>query len=78
MRGIMLTSVAVAAIFSGGTLGLPAQALTLSVQPAAHGAAVDSARLQYVANVCGTNGCVRVQTERVRHQKPGSVAGHHI
>jgi hypothetical protein len=30
--------------------------------------------VQKVANVCGSNGCVRVQTQRVvKHQKAGNV-----
>jgi hypothetical protein len=78
MRGTLLTSLAVAGILSGGTLGDPARALTLAVHPVAHAAAADNARVQQVTNVCGNNGCVRVQTQRVKHQKPGSVAGQHI
>lgn len=34
--------------------------------------------IQRVVNVCGANGCVRVQTQRVVHHKPGSVAAKHI
>ncbi len=78
MRGILLTSVTVASILSGGVFGHGAEAMTLTSLSAARVAAADSARVQRIANVCGTNGCVRVQTQRVRHQKPGSVAANHI
>jgi hypothetical protein len=42
------------------------------------GAAAAHPAVQQVANVCGANGCVRVQTQKVRHQKPGNLGGHHI
>jgi hypothetical protein len=45
MRGTLLTSLAVAGILSGGTLGDPARALTLAVHPVAHAAAADNARV---------------------------------
>jgi hypothetical protein len=38
----------------------------------------DAPLIVRVTNVCGANGCVRVQTQRVTHQKPGSVAAKHI
>jgi hypothetical protein len=38
----------------------------------------DAPLIERVTNVCGANGCVRVQTQRVQHQKPGSVAAKHI
>jgi ribosomal protein L35AE/L33A len=78
MRGTLLTSIAVAGILSGGMLGQGPEAATLTGRSVAHVAATTSALVQHVTNVCGNNGCVRVQTQRVRHQKPGSVAGNHI
>jgi hypothetical protein len=38
----------------------------------------DAPLIVRVTNVCGANGSVRVQTQRVTHQKPGSVAAKHI
>jgi energy-converting hydrogenase Eha subunit C len=77
MRKTLLTAVAAAAILSGGMLGHAAAAMTCAA-PAALDVAAAHAAFQQVTNVCGTNGCVRVQTQRVRHQKPGSVAAQHI
>jgi hypothetical protein len=37
-----------------------------------------AAPVERVANVCGRNGCVAVQTKRVVHTRPGSVAAKHI
>jgi hypothetical protein len=51
-----------------------AAAAPASAMPAAHAAAP----VERVANVCGRNGCVPVQTKRVVHTKPGSVAAKHI
>ncbi len=72
----LLTALAAATILSGGMLGHAAAAMTRAA-PALDVAAAHAA-FQQVTNVCGTNGCVRVQTQRVRHQKPGSVAAQHI
>jgi len=33
---------------------------------------------QVIVNVCGSNGCVKVQTHKIQHQKPGSVGKNHI
>jgi hypothetical protein len=63
MRGILLTALAAATILSSG---MPLAA------PAALGAAIAGTGLvQRATNVCGSNGCVRVQTTRLRkHQLP--------
>jgi hypothetical protein len=77
MRGTILTALVVAGILSGGGLSHRAEAMAL----AAHsppGAAAAQPAVQQVANVCGSNGCVRVQTQKVKHQKPGNLGGHHI
>ncbi len=77
MRGTILTALAVAGILSGGGLSHRAEAMPVAARSPLSVAAAHNA-VQQVTNVCGTNGCVRVQTQRVRHQKPGSIAGHHI
>jgi hypothetical protein len=47
--------------------------------PAASVSAANRAVFQPIVNVCGTHGCVPVQTKRIiRRQKPGSIAAHHI
>jgi hypothetical protein len=72
MRGTLVLSLAVVGILSIGA----AAAATLSpVLPMSDGTTL---LLQRVTNVCGANGCVRVQTQRIKHQKPGSVAAKHI
>jgi hypothetical protein len=46
--------------------------------PSAPLSAGDVQLVHRVTNVCGANGCVRVQTQRVQHQKPGGVAAKRI
>ena len=31
-----------------------------------------------ITNICGANGCVRVQTQRVRHQKPANTSANRL
>jgi hypothetical protein len=71
MRGILLTALAAATILSSGMLDKRAAAMPLAA-PAALGAAIAGTGLvQRATNVCGSNGCVRVQTTRLRkHQLP--------
>jgi hypothetical protein len=73
MRGFFLT------IVVAGVVGITAAAEPATAAPAS---AVPSgplaASFELVANVCGRNGCVAVQTKRVVHTKPGSVAAKHI
>jgi hypothetical protein len=80
MRGNVLaglfTSVAAASFLLTGSLADNAEAAMLT--PAAISGGGDAAFIQRVVNVCGANGCVRVQTQRVQHQRPGSVAAKHI
>ena len=66
MRKTLLMALAAAALLAGGMPGNRAEAMP----PAAHGAAAgDTAVVRRVTNVCGTNGCVRVETTRLRkHQ----------
>jgi hypothetical protein len=60
----------VAAIALIGLSAAPVPAATLDHSTAA--------AVQLITNICGANGCVRVQTQRIRHQKPGSLPANHI
>jgi len=72
MRLILLTVLAV--ILSAAVLNSRADAATLAVRSTL--AVAPTVRL--VASICGTGGCAPVQTKRVRHNKPGTLAGHRI
>jgi hypothetical protein len=76
MRATLFLSLAVAAISSSGLIADAAAAATLT--PASLISDRNAPLVQRVTNVCGANGCVRVQTQRVKHQKPGSVTAKHI
>jgi hypothetical protein len=76
MRGILLTGLAAANFLLGGLSTRDAEAAMLGAPTMSH--AGQAPVVQRVTNVCGANGCVRVQTQRVQHQKPGSVPGKHI
>jgi hypothetical protein len=76
MRGTLFIALAVAALLLSGPSAHHAEAGTLA--PASILGSGNAAAIQRVAAVCGNNGCVRVQTQRVRHQRPGSVAANHI
>ena len=82
MRRICLTSLAAAALIligrSAGSASAAAVAPTATLVPRAIMGNAAEAPVQLAANVCGANGCVRVQTQRIQHQKPGSVAAKHI
>jgi hypothetical protein len=73
MRGTLVLTLAVAVILS---MGAAAGAATRT--PASLVSGGDGPLIQRVTNVCGANGCARVQTQRVQHHKPGSVAAKHI
>ncbi len=73
MRGALLIAAVVAFVLSCGAAIGPAAAA-----PIAPSGTVASGALQPIANVCGRNGCVAVQTKRVVHTKPGSVAAKRI
>ncbi len=68
----------VVAIVSVGILASNAQAMTLTTPAALHSDAARAAVIRKVVSVCGTNGCAPVQTKRIYHQKPGSIAAKHI
>ena len=69
MRAILLTVLVIAGLLSSAMAAWEASA----AMP--HGARPDVSRAQVqpVTNVCGVNGCARVQTQRVvKHQKAGN------
>jgi hypothetical protein len=70
MRAILLTAFAtMGALSSGAAVRQADAAMPLNARPSTVAALV-----QTVANVCGSAGCVRVQTQRVvKHQKAGNV-----
>jgi len=69
MRKIILTALAAAAILSGGMLGNRAQAMTLATPSVLGVATADAALVRQAKAVCGSNGCVQVQTSRPRPHK---------
>jgi hypothetical protein len=74
MRAILLTALAtVGALSSGMAVRQADAAMPFSSQPSTVAAQVQTI-VQTIANVCGTNGCARVQTQRVvKQQKAGNV-----
>jgi hypothetical protein len=70
MRATLLTALAtVGALLSGMAVRQADAAMPYSSQPG-----TAAAQVQTIANVCGTNGCARVQTQRVvKQQKAGNV-----
>jgi hypothetical protein len=71
MRAILLAVVTTAGVLLNGIVIRQADAampLTARLSAAA------TFHAETITNVCGTNGCVRVQTQRVvKHQKAGNV-----
>ncbi len=79
MRGTILTALALSSILSSGVLGGNVEAATIGPTSASHAAAVSTIVIEWIASVCGANGCVPVQTKRIIHrQKPGTIGGNHI
>jgi hypothetical protein len=76
MRGILFTAATIASLLLGGPAARHAEAATLA--PASILGNSGMPPIQYITNICGANGCVRVQTQRIQHHKPGSVAAKHI
>jgi hypothetical protein len=76
MRRILVLSLVLACVLSCGLVAGDAKAVTLTLPLVVSGS--DAPFIERVTNICGANGCVRVQTQRVQHQKPGSVAAKHI
>ena len=69
MRAILFTMLSTAGILSNTMTAWDANAaMLLDARTSAA-----TAQAQAVANVCGANGCARVQTQRVvKHQKGGN------
>jgi hypothetical protein len=76
MRGFVVLNLVLASILSFGFVAGHAKAGTLPPPSVKSGS--DAPLIERVTNICGANGCVRVQTQRVQHHKPGSVAAKHI
>lgn len=72
MRDKLLTALTAAALLSAAAPATDARAEML-VNRAAR-----PLQAQAIVSVCGTNGCVKVQTHKIVRQKPGSVASKHI
>jgi hypothetical protein len=75
MRAIFVTAVVTAAVvvFCGVTARQAHAAMPVVVPTVAAALPIET-----VTNVCGTNGCVRVQVQRVvKHQKAGNVVPRH-
>jgi hypothetical protein len=72
MRAIVLTALATVGALLSGTAVRQADA-AMPFRPSA----ATAAHVQTIANVCSSNGCVRVQTQRVvKQQKAGNVIPH--
>jgi len=79
MRKIFLAALAATAVLGGGMPGGGRAAAMVPAASSARGLAADAGLLQRVLNVCGANGCVKVQTQRVvkRHPPPPPPAPQH-
>ena len=66
MRNTLLTAFLAAAIVAGVMHANRAEAMTLAAPSALNAAAADASLVQHVTAVCGSNGCVPVQTSRPR------------
>jgi len=79
MRKIFLAALAAAAVLAGGMLGGGRAAAMVPAASSGRGLAADAGLVQPVLNVCGSNGCVKVQTQRVvkRHPPPPPPMPHH-
>lgn len=72
MRNALFAAVAAATVLASGILGGRANATPLAPSSARMGAAADAALVQQATNVCGANGCVRVQTSAPRKRQHGA------
>lgn len=70
MPKIMLVALAATLLLAGGLRADCAVAMTLAPLAAYHAASGRAAPIERVTNICGSNGCVPVQTKRVQHPKP--------
>jgi hypothetical protein len=72
MRAISVTAVATVFLLCGVARQVDA-AMPIAAKPAAAALPVET-----VTNVCGNNGCVRVQVQRLaKHQKAGNAVQRH-
>jgi hypothetical protein len=78
MRATLFGALAIAAVLSGGVFDGRAEAMTRAAPSTLRAVAARTALVQRVATVCGTNGCVKVQTHRIVHHKPGAIGANHI
>jgi hypothetical protein len=73
MRAISVTAVATVLLLCGATAQRADAAMPIAARPA-----VATLPIETVTNVCGNNGCVRVQTQRLaKHQKAGNAVPRH-
>jgi hypothetical protein len=72
MRAAIFTMLAASVIFAGAMPTHRAEAMSVA-------ATARVSLVQQVVSICGTRGCVPVQTKRIiHHQKPGNVIPHHL
>jgi len=71
-------SAAAAIMLSAGMSGHRAEAVARATPSAADVAAVHAPLVRQAVNVCGSNGCVRVETKRVQHYRPYGTSARHI
>jgi len=78
MRQILLAALAAAAVLAGGG-ALERAAAMVPAHSSPPGLAANTGLVQRAVNVCGTNGCVKVQTQRIvkRHPPPPLPQPHH-
>jgi hypothetical protein len=73
MRAISVTAIATVLLLCGVTGQHAEAAMPIPARPP-----VARLPIETVTNVCGTNGCVRVQTQRLtKHQKAGNAVPRH-
>jgi hypothetical protein len=79
MRNVIITAVAATALLAGGMAGSEAGTMSLARQAALAANAGGASPLHLAANVCGSNGCVKVQVSppRKRHGRPATMATPH-
>jgi len=71
LRRTLLTTLTVAGIFLAGLASHGAVAMNAPPPGATTMPAIEK-----ITNVCGSGGCVRVQTQRIKHHKPMSTMNH--
>jgi hypothetical protein len=69
MRRTILTAAVATTLLAGVLLGNGAEAMPLAAPSALGAAAAERAVVQQVVAVCGTNGCVKVQTSGPKRRR---------